>query len=81
MEKFTITQSDFTEGIGVLDFLATNTQIFASKGEARKMIQAGAVQINKQKINESGNLPVRPLREKWLLVQKGKKNYFLLEIR
>jgi tyrosyl-tRNA synthetase len=44
------------------------------------MIQAGAVQINKQKINESGNLPVKPLREKWLLVQKGKKNYFLLEI-
>jgi len=54
--------------------------VFPSKSEARKMIQAGAVQINKQKINESGNLPVKPLRGRWLLVQKGKKNYFLLEI-
>jgi tyrosyl-tRNA synthetase len=54
--------------------------VFPSKTEARKMIQAGAVQVNKVKLSESGNEEWKPLRGKWLLVQKGKKNYFLLEI-
>jgi tyrosyl-tRNA synthetase len=55
--------------------------VFPSKTEARKMLQAGAVQVNKVKISDSGAADWKPLREKWLLVQKGKKNYFLLEIQ
>ena len=54
--------------------------VFPSKTEARKMIQAGAVQVNKVKITDAGLDDWKPLRGKWLLVQKGKKNYFLLEI-
>ncbi len=54
--------------------------VFPSKTEARKMLQAGAVQVNKVKVSDASQSEWKPLREKWLLVQKGKKNYFLLEI-
>lgn len=59
--------------------LATNNEIFASKGEAKKMIDGGGVSINKQKIDSPSEKPVhKPLREKYLLVQKGKKNYYII---
>ena len=68
-----------TAGIDVVSFLA-DTKIFTSKGEARKMVQGGGVSINKIKvenietvINTNGLL-----NEKYLLVQKGKKNYYLV---
>ena len=54
--------------------------VFPSKTEARKMIQAGAVQVNKVKVSDSATNDWKVLRERWLLVQKGKKHYFLLEI-
>ena len=60
-------------------FLA-DTQIFSSKGEARKMWQGGGVGINKLKLT-SEKLLVNTedlLQEKYLLVQKGKKNYYLV---
>ena len=62
--------------------LSTDSEnlVFPSRTEARKMLQAGAVQVNKVKISENNAAEWKPLREKWLLVQKGKKNYFLLEI-
>jgi tyrosyl-tRNA synthetase len=69
---------DVTELLSV----ATESQIFPSKGEARKMIQGGGVSINKTKVEK----PEQPvdfalLQEKYLLVQKGKKNYFLLSVQ
>jgi len=68
---------DVTELLSV----ATDSQIFPSKGEARKMIQGGGVSINKTKVEK----PEQPvdfalLQEKYLLVQKGKKNYFLMKV-
>ena len=57
-------------------------KIFPSKGEARKMIQAGGVSINREKI-ASPDAPVAALQHlagKYLVVQKGKKNYFLVEL-
>ena len=57
-------------------------KIFPSKGEARKMIQAGGVSINREKV-VSPDAPVAALRHlagKYLVVQKGKKNYFLVEL-
>ena len=62
------------------DFTLHN--IFPSKGEARKMIQAGGVSINREKI-ASPDAPVAALQHlagKYLVVQKGKKNYFLVEL-
>ena len=67
-------------GVDIVTLL-TETQIFPSKGEARKMILNGGVSINRQKIAEiaetisENNL----LHSKYLLIQKGKKNYFLVK--
>ena len=71
-----------TEVLGTVDImslLAQESQVFASKGEARRMIGSNAVSINKEKINLETNLSTSDLlNDKYLLVQKGKKNYFLL---
>jgi tyrosyl-tRNA synthetase len=67
-------------GIDIITFLA-DTKIFPSKGEAKKMVQAGGVSINKLKV-ESLEFRVENnllLNEKYLLVQKGKKNYYLVK--
>jgi len=67
-------------GIDVVSFLA-ETAIFPSKGEARKMIQGGGVSINRKKI-DSIQFPIESsilLHGKYLLVQKGKKNYYLVK--
>ena len=68
-------------GLGILDILAEKTQIFASKGEARRMISSNAVSINKEKITEDVQLSENDLLNgKYILAQKGKKNYFLIII-
>jgi tyrosyl-tRNA synthetase len=67
-------------GIDVVSLLA-ETGVFPSKGEARKMVQNGGVSINRRKV-ESPQQQVDPsqlLHERYLLVQKGKKNYYLLQ--
>jgi len=66
-------------GIGVVDFLSDKTGIFPSKSEARRMLKGGGVQVNKEKVLEEtivnkGHL----LNEKYILAQKGKKDYFLV---
>ena len=66
-------------GLGILDIVAEKTQIFASKGEARRMIQSNAVSINKEKITEDFQITANDLLNgKYILAQKGKKNYFLI---
>ena len=82
LEKFVIAKGDFTEGIGILDFLATNTQIFASKGEARKMIQANGFSINKEKFTDVNGIIDASylLHGKFILAQKGKKQYYVIVI-
>ncbi len=69
-------------GIDVISFLA-ETKIFPSKGEARKLVQGGGVSINRKKI-ETVQLTIDNsflLHNKYILVQKGKKNYFLVEVQ
>lgn len=67
-------------GIDVISFL-TETNIFPSKGEARKMIQNGGVSINRNKVSEvvATVSDQQLLHNKYLLVQKGKKNYYLVK--
>lgn len=80
-----IVKTDFpvtrlTDGVDVISFL-TETAIFPSKGEARKMVQGGGVSINRKKV-ESIDFSVNAsllLHNKYLLVQKGKKNYYLVK--
>ena len=62
----------------LLDFLVSQN-IFKSNGEAKRMIQSNAVSINKEKINLSHNITSKDfIKKKYLLVQKGKKNYFII---
>lgn len=76
---FTVSRNVLLNGIGVLDFLAETTKIFPSKSEARKMVQAGGVSFNKQKLDDiQSSIDLsKALNQKYILVQKGKKNYFL----
>ena len=68
------------KGAGILDFLADMTDIFASKGEARRMIKDNGVAINKEKIKEDYEVGTHDLlNDKYILVQKGKRNYFLVK--
>jgi tyrosyl-tRNA synthetase len=79
--QFEINRSELETGIGLVDFLAEKTAIFPSKGEARRMLKDGGVQLNKDKVAEE--LMVTPdhlLNNKYILVQKGKKNYFLVQV-
>lgn len=78
--QFTISKTELDSHITAIDLLTEKTKVFASKGEMRKMVQNGGVSLNKEKIsdqNQSINAK-ELLNDKYLLVQKGKKNYFLL---
>ena len=79
--KIDFSKEKMAAGIDVVSFLA-ETNIFASKGEARKMVQGGGVSINRKKIDNM-QLTIDNsllLHNKYLLIQKGKKNYYLVAI-
>lgn len=68
--------------IGIVDFLTEHTQIFASKGEARRMLKDNGVAINKNKVQESFVIDNTSLmNNKYFLVQKGKKNYYIIIVK
>ncbi|MDG2080574.1 MAG: tyrosine--tRNA ligase [Bacteroidales bacterium] len=76
-----VSKDEFEMGIGLLDFLSIKAGAFKSNGEAKRMIKDNAVSINKSKINESYELNSQSLiNNKYILVQKGKKNYFLVKV-
>ncbi len=79
--QFEVPAATLQPGTGILDFLAEHTQIFTSKGEARRMIKDNAVSVNKQKVGDDYTVSGADLLNgKYVLVQKGKKNYFLVRI-
>lgn len=78
---FTIKKSDLSAGINILELISIKAEVFPSKGEAKKMIQGGGVLLNKEKIADQ-NLLVNTshlLNDTFLLIQKGKKNYYILK--
>ncbi|MDA9555171.1 tyrosine--tRNA ligase [Pelobium sp.] len=78
--QFKIAKADFESGYDVLTLLADKTSIFPSKGEAKKMIIGGGVSVNREKVPAPDKVftTVDLINEKFLVVQKGKKNYFLV---
>lgn len=78
--QYEVSKNELEAGIRPLDLLAEKTQIFPSKGEARKTIQAGGVSVNKEKLTDiEQNIDANALlNDRYILVQKGKKNYFLI---
>ncbi len=78
--SFKIKKEDLEAGIPVLDFLATATGVFPSKGEARKMMQGNGVSLNKEKATDP-NMIINGdylIAGKYILAQRGKKNYYLI---
>ena len=67
----------------IVELLAVKTAVFPSKGEARKMIQGNGVSINKDKISDADYEIASKdiIDEKYILVQKGKKNYFIINVK
>lgn len=80
--QYNIEKQKLDAGINILDMLAVDTDIFPSKGELRRAIKANGVSINKEKISDE-NLICKSdmlIDGKYLLIQKGKKNYFLIVV-
>jgi tyrosyl-tRNA synthetase len=78
-----ISKEDFENCPTITDLLSvvTKGEIFSSKGEARKMIQNGGVSINKLKMDDPNKkIKNSLLQDKYLLAQKGKKNYYLITV-
>ena len=78
--QFEISRSVIENGIKAVDLMAEATQCFASKGEMRKLTQGGGVSLNKEKLSafDQEVTTADLLDDKYLLVQRGKKNYFLI---
>jgi len=78
--QFEIAKTELEAGINIIDLLAEKTTVFPSKGEARRTIAGGGVAVNKVKVEGPDEIIARSklIGDKYLLVQKGKKNYFLL---
>lgn len=76
----TIAKSELEAGINIVELLSDKTQIFPSRGEARKMVVGGGTSINKQKIDNPELLvnTSHLINNKYVLAQKGKKNYYLI---
>ena len=78
--QFNISKAELADGIDVAALLAEKTTVFPSKGEVKKTIQGGGLSINKTKVPEiTSTYTINDLiNDQFIVVQKGKKNYFLL---
>jgi len=79
--QFTISKAEVDAGINIIELLAVKASVFPSKGEARRMINGGGVSVNKTKITNTEETVSADalLNHKFILIQRGKKNYFLLK--
>ena len=80
---FQVAKSEIEQGMPILNLLAEKTNIFPSKGEARKMIQGGGVSVNKAKV-DSIDMQITTndiLNGAYILLQRGKKNYYIVEVK
>ncbi|MBC8006024.1 MAG: tyrosine--tRNA ligase [Verrucomicrobia bacterium] len=78
--QYKVSKTELSEGIKVVDLLAEKTMVFPSKGELRRTVQGNGLSINKEKVTDSELLINTQflIGDKYILVQKGKKSYFLL---
>jgi tyrosyl-tRNA synthetase len=80
--SFRIERTKIEEGLNIVELIANETQIVQSNGDARRAIKANALAVNKEKINshEAVISSKSLLRDKYLMVENGKKNKFIVEI-
>ncbi|HEX2934820.1 MAG TPA: tyrosine--tRNA ligase [Bacteroidales bacterium] len=79
---FELQKSTLEQGINILELTSVQTQIFPSKGEARRTVEGGGLSINKNKIAGIDAVvnTSHLINNKYILVQKGKKNYFIIKV-
>ena len=78
--QFEVSKADIDAGVKAIDLFTEKAAVFPSKGEMRKLVQGGGVSLNKEKLTAPDQTvtPTDLLNGKYLLVQRGKKNYYLL---
>ena len=81
--QFEIERQAVEDGTRLVDLLVENAPVFASKSELRKLIQSNAISVNKEKVTDpmatvSADML---LNDRYILIQKGKKNYFLIHVK
>lgn len=78
--QFEVSKEEIKNGIKVADLLTANAKVLPSKGEYRKLVQGGGISINKMKVTDTEMVTCADmlLNDHFILVQKGKKNYFLI---
>jgi len=81
--QFEVSREDLSAGVKVIDLFTEKAAIFPSKGEMRKLVQSGGISVNKEKLTDQDMVIdcSSLLDEKYLLVQRGKKNYYLLIVK
>ena len=81
--QFEVSREDLNAGIKAIDLFTEKAAIFSSKGEMRKLVQSGGISVNKEKLTDQDMVidSSSLLDEKYLLVQRGKKNYYLLIVK
>ena len=81
--QFEVAREVVEAGVKAVDLTTDNAAIFASKGEMRKLVQGGGVSVNKEKLAAFDQVisVENLLNDKYILVQKGKKNYYLIIVK
>ncbi len=81
--QYEVERSALEAGIPLLDFLSVHTAVFPSKGEARRLTEGGGLGINKEKITDLNTVVTAKnlINNKYMLVQKGKKNYYVIKAK
>ena len=83
VDKFEIDRADLDGSVNLAVLLTNKAKVFPSKGELRKLAQGNGLSVNKEKVTDI-NLPATQemlLNDKYILIQKGKKNYYLLIVK
>ena len=80
MPQFSISKEKLSSGIKAVDLLTEDAEVFPSKGEFRKTVNSGGVTINKEKLDLFDDIidSKHLIGDKFIVAQRGKKNYFLL---
>ena len=81
--QFEVSREELSAGVKAIDLFTEKAAIFPSKGEMRKLVQSGGISVNKEKLTDQDMVIDYSslLDEKYLLVQRGKKNYYLLIVK
>ena len=78
---FEVPRAEIDAGINIVDFIGASTAVVTSKGEARRALKEGGISINKAKVDDQFVVDATSLlNQKYILAQRGKKNFYLVKV-